>query len=110
MKKIYFMLAIAGIFAGCVPRANSATKNSSANSTAPSQDVIVPKVDKDDVRDIISEEKMLAPDASETELSFTDVGEGIARLTTVSTAQAIALETQAAIPDAYSYISLIPKG
>lgn len=26
MKKIYFMLAIAGIFAGCVPSANSATK------------------------------------------------------------------------------------
>lgn len=43
MKKIYFMLAIAGIFAGCVPSANSATKNSSANSTAPSQDVIVQK-------------------------------------------------------------------
>ncbi|EGP1515522.1 lipoprotein required for motility, partial [Campylobacter jejuni] len=45
MKKIYFMLAIAGIFAGCVPSANSATKNSSANSTPPSQDVIVQKVD-----------------------------------------------------------------
>ncbi len=34
---------------------------------------------------------MLAPDASETELSFTAVGEGIAPMNTVSTAQALAL-------------------
>ncbi|EAL8653032.1 lipoprotein required for motility [Campylobacter jejuni] len=105
MKKKYFMLAIAGIFAGCVPSANSATKNSSANSTAPSQDVIVQKVDKDDVRDIIREEKMLAPDASETELSFTAVGEGIAPMNTVSTAQALALAKRAAITDAYRQLA-----
>ena len=105
MKKIYFMLAIAGIFAGCVPSANSATKNSSANSTPPSQDVIVQKVDKDDVRDIIREEKMLAPDASETELSFTAVGEGIAPMNTVSTAQALALAKRAAITDAYRQLA-----
>ncbi len=43
------------------------------------------------MRDIIREEKMLAPDASETELSFTAVGEGIAPMNTVSTAQALAL-------------------
>ncbi|EAJ6073219.1 lipoprotein required for motility [Campylobacter coli] len=107
MKKIYFMLVIAGIFAGCTASANSAAAKSPNNTGASTQasDIIVQKVDKDDVRDIIREEKMLAPDASESELSFSAVGEGIAPLNTVSTAQALALAKRAAITDAYRQLA-----
>lgn len=93
MKKFYFMLIIAGIFAGCTASTNSTTaKNPNSPSTsAQASDIVVQKVDKDDVRDIIREEKMLAPDVSESELSFSAVGEGIAPLNTVSSAQALAL-------------------
>ncbi|MBM0637221.1 flagellar assembly lipoprotein FlgP [Campylobacter sp. VicNov18] len=105
MKKIYFILAIAGIFSGCVPSANSVSKNASTNSANSSQDIIVQKVDKDDVRSIIKEEKMLSPDFNEGEISFTAVGEGIAPLNTISSAQALALAKRAAIADAYRQLA-----
>ncbi|EAI0536034.1 lipoprotein required for motility [Campylobacter coli] len=107
MKKFYFMLIIAGIFAGCTASTNSTTaKNPNSPSTsAQTSDIVVQKVDKDDVRDIIREEKMLAPDVSESELSFSAVGEGIAPLNTVSSAQALALAKRAAITDAYRQLA-----
>ncbi|EAH6043754.1 lipoprotein required for motility [Campylobacter coli] len=107
MKKFYFMLIIAGIFAGCTASTNSTTaKNPNSPSTsAQASDIVVQKVDKDDVRDIIREEKMLAPDVSESELSFSAVGEGIAPLNTVSSAQALALAKRAAITDAYRQLA-----
>lgn len=107
-KNLWFMLVVAAIFGGCasgglsLPKANS---NSNAANTAGSNDIIVQKVDKDDVRDIIREEKMLPPDASDTELIFSAVGEGIAPLNTVSTAQALALAKRAAITDAYRQLA-----
>ncbi|EAH8421106.1 flagellar assembly lipoprotein FlgP [Campylobacter coli] len=107
MKKFYFMLIIAGIFAGCTASTNSTTaKNPNSPSTsAQASDIVVQKVDKDDVRDIIREEKMLAPDVSKSELSFSAVGEGIAPLNTVSSAQALALAKRAAITDAYRQLA-----
>lgn len=107
MKKFYFMLVIAGIFAGCTASTNNTTaKNpNNASTSAQASDIIVQKVDKDDVRDIIREEKMLAPDVSESELSFSAVGEGIAPLNTVSSAQALALAKRAAITDAYRQLA-----
>ncbi|EAJ5268811.1 lipoprotein required for motility [Campylobacter coli] len=107
MKKFYFMLIIAGIFAGCTASTNSTTaKNpNSPSASAQASDIVVQKVDKDDVRDIIREEKMLAPDVSESELSFSAVGEGIAPLNTVSSAQALALAKRAAITDAYRQLA-----
>ncbi|EQA3988802.1 flagellar assembly lipoprotein FlgP [Campylobacter upsaliensis] len=107
MKNLFFMLLVAAIFGGCVPSATSTAKtNNAANAVdGGSSDVVVQKVDKDDVRDIIREEKMLAPDASESELSFTAVGEGIAPLNTVSTAQALALAKRAAITDGYRQLA-----
>lgn len=107
MKKFYFMLIIAGIFAGCIASINSDTaKNPNSPSiSAQASDIVVQKVDKDDVRDIIREEKMLAPDVSESELSFSAVGEGIAPLNTVSSAQALALAKRAAITDAYRQLA-----
>lgn len=108
MKNLFFMLLVAAIFGGCVPSATSTAKtNNTANAVdGGSSDVVVQKVDKDDVRDIIREEKMLAPyDASESELNFTAVGEGIAPLNTVSSAQALALAKRAAITDAYRQLA-----
>ncbi|MCR2055836.1 flagellar assembly lipoprotein FlgP [Campylobacter helveticus] len=106
MKNLFFMLLVAAIFGGCVPSATSTAKtNKTADTSGGSSDVVVQKVDKDDVRDIIREEKMLAPDASESELSFTAVGEGIAPLNTVSSAQALALAKRAAITDGYRQLA-----
>ena len=49
---------------------------------------------------------MLAPyDPSVSELNFTAVGEGIAPLNTVSSAQALALAKRAAITDAYRQLA-----
>ncbi|TKX33158.1 flagellar assembly lipoprotein FlgP [Campylobacter aviculae] len=106
MKKIFVMLAIAGIFVGCVPSIKSMSKSANKPSTnSQASDIIVQKVDKDDVRDIIKQEKMLAPDATDSELSFTAVGEGIAPMNTVSSAQALALAKRAAITDAYRQLA-----
>ena len=69
------------------------------------QDLVVQKVDKDDVRDIIREEKMVAYDNSDNELVFSAVGEGIAPLSTVSAAQAVALAKRAALVDAYRQLA-----
>lgn len=106
MKNLFFVLVIAMVFGGCVPNTTK-MNNTAANNTAANNnpDIIVQKVDKDDVRNIIKEEKMLAPDVSETELSFTAVGEGIAPLNTVSSAQALALAKRAAITDAYRQLA-----
>ena len=67
------------------------------------QDLVVQKVDKDDVRDIIQQEKMLAYDNSDNEMIFGAVGEGIAPLNTVSAAQALA--KRAALADAYRQLA-----
>lgn len=106
MKKIYFMLVAAAIFGGCTPsNLNSSSNANSATKKENVTDVIVQKIDKDDVRQIIQEEKMLAPDVSENELVFSSVGEGIAPLNTVSSAQALALAKRAAIADAYRQLA-----
>ena len=69
------------------------------------QDLVVQKVDKDDVRDIIQQEKMLAYDNSDNEMIFGAVGEGIAPLNTISAAQALALAKRAALADAYRQLA-----
>lgn len=105
-KNLFFLLVMAVIFGGCTPSAmNSTARANNANAGGSNNDVIVQKVDKDDVRSIIKEEKMLALDTGETELSFTAVGEGIAPLNTVSTAQALALAKRAALTDAYRQLA-----
>lgn len=109
MKKLFSALTlfVALVFVGCTPtKSTTQSGSSAANNTAGSDtDIIVQKVDKDDVRDIIREEKMVAPDASESELIFTAIGEGIAPLNTVSSAQALALAKRAAITDAYRQLA-----
>lgn len=120
MKNLVLTLFIALLVSACVLTPRSSTRNESGalaanpsttnnpasnNTTGNSQDIIVQKVDKDDVRDIIRQEKMLALDDSENELVFGAVGEGIAPLNTVSSAQALALAKRAAITDAYRQLA-----
>lgn len=77
-----------------------------STSAEAEQDIIVQKVDKDDVRDIIREEKMVAYDNFDNDLVFGAVGEGIAPLNTVSAAQAVALAKRAALVDAYRQLAI----
>ena len=118
MKNLTLTLFVALVLSACVV-APRTTQNGSAPANLanpigllPKQadaktgnDIIVQKVDKDDVRSIIQQEKMLALDSSENELSFSAVGEGIAPLNTVSSAQALALAKRAAITDAYRQLA-----
>lgn len=127
MKKTYIAtLVLAFLLGACslTPRSSTAAGNlagslgSGSNTTGStqgtasrataaqnSQDIVVQKVDKEDVRAIIQQEKMLTLDNSENELSFSAVGEGIAPLNTVSAAQALALAKRAAITDAYRQLA-----
>ncbi len=126
MKRTILLFSVALLFSACVVSPKNSGTNSQAvsrisngtsasNSTSNSllaslggannADVVVQKVDKDDVRDIIRQEKMLAFDNSESELTFAAVGEGIAPMNTVSSAQALALAKRAAITDAYRQLA-----
>lgn len=119
MKTKLFAALLAALFVSActlTPRSNASNPitnplgdapaaSAKSNASSNSQDIIVQKVDKDDVREIIQQEKMLALDNSENELSFSAVGEGIAPLNTVSAAQALALAKRAAITDAYRQLA-----
>lgn len=109
MKNLFYVLVVALIFGGCTPSSRNNFSGVNPSTIVPrdnNSDIIVQKVDKDDVRDIIRQEKMVAPDASDSELSFTATGEGIAPLNTVSAAQALALAKRAAITDAYRQLAI----
>lgn len=66
----------------------------------PEKKVVIQKVDKEDIREVLREEKLLfinnAPDRV-----FAAMGEGIAPMNTISPAQAMALAKRAALADAY---------
>lgn len=105
MKKIVFMFCVALGFSACALDQRALNANQ-AQAGATSNDVVVQKVDKEDVRSIIREEKMLANDTNtDNDLTFTAVGEGIAPLNTVSVGQALALAKRAAITDAYRQLA-----
>ncbi|ASM35792.1 LPP20 family lipoprotein [Campylobacter sp. RM12327] len=72
---------------------------SSANT--PAQEVVIQKVDKDDIREVMKQEKMIYTAPESANATFSAVGEGIAPLNTVSPAQALALAKRAAMADAY---------
>ena len=91
--------------AGALGPVGGATDSLTGDTTM-DQDLVVQKVDKDDVRDIIQQEKMAVYDPSaDTELVFGAVGEGIAPINTVSAAQALALAKRAALADAYRQLA-----
>lgn len=87
-------------FEGASPKVKDAT-----NPSTQTDNVIIQKIDKDDVRDVIRQEKMMAYGDNSEELTFGAVGEGIAPMNTISPAQALALAKRAAITDAYRQLA-----
>lgn len=89
------------LFTGCAvqsPIVMEEAKPKKMQSEKPK--VIVQKVDKEDVKKILAEEKLLYIE-NNAEKTFAVHGEGIAPMNTVSPAQAMALAKRAAVADAY---------
>lgn len=82
------------LFSGCVPQPEA------QSAPEPKQEVIVQKVDKEDIRQVMREEKMLYINNA-PERTFSVTGEGISPQNTISPAQAMALAKRAALADAY---------
>jgi hypothetical protein len=83
------------LFSGCMPPQPQASV-----ATAPEPEVVVQKVDKEDIRAVMREEKLLYMNNA-PEKVFSVMGEGIAPQNTISPAQAMALAKRAALADAY---------
>lgn len=115
MKNYALAFLAASFLVGCVAPVKpgdsinrnilSVSQKNASPLANPNQDIVVQKVDKDDIRDIIRQEKMVAPDIIETDMVFSAVGEGIAPLNTVSPAQALILAKRAAMADAYGQLA-----
>lgn len=83
------------LFAGCALQSPIVADKPKAEPK-----VIVQKVDREDVKKILEEEKLLYIE-NNAEKTFAVNGEGIAPQSTVSPAQAMALAKRAAVADAY---------
>lgn len=97
--KIFYLLLVAIsalVMSGC--------SNKEIIPNLSKQDVVIQKVDKDDIRDVMKQEKMIYETAP-MEVTFGAVGEGIAPLNTVSQAQSLALAKRAAIADAHRQLA-----
>ncbi|MCK9256657.1 MAG: lipoprotein required for motility [Sulfurospirillaceae bacterium] len=82
-------------FSGCVP-----SSQSSSVTQTHEERVVIQKVDKEDIREVMREEKLLFINNA-PERVFSVMGEGIAPQNTISPAQALALAKRAALADAY---------
>ena len=80
-------------FSGCV-------QATSQNPAVSEQQVIIQKVDREDIREVIKEERLMYI-AAYADKTLTATGEGIAPMNTISPAQALALAKRAAMADAY---------
>lgn len=82
------------LFMGC------SSKNTKVGTTQ--NRVVVEKVDQEDIREVIKQEKLVTLNGmDQSERIFGVTGEGIAPLNTISPAQALALAKRAAMADAY---------
>lgn len=100
MKKSVLVALLGGlmvfVFAGC------SFWSSPNKEISSDRRVVVEKVDKSDIREVMREEKLLTLNGSnQSERVFGVTGEGIAPLNTISPAQALALAKRAAMADAY---------
>lgn len=96
VKSLIVSVGTLMLFAGCT----KLQMQDSQAVTKPEPTVIIQKVDREDVKKILAEEKMLYID-NNAEKVFAVNGEGIAPQNTLSPAQAIALAKRAAVADAY---------
>ncbi|MDL0089899.1 LPP20 family lipoprotein [Campylobacter gastrosuis] len=99
MKNFAFLLAFLAIFSGCSFNGFMGEPTSTAQ-----REVVIQKVDKDDLREVMKKEKMIF-DSTPAQVSFVAVGEGIAPINAVSQAQALTLAKRAAMADAYSQLA-----
>lgn len=102
MKKITFAVlgAVAFLTSGCSFNSPFA----SDETTSAKQDIVIQKVDKEDIRNVMKQEKMIY-DIEQVDAVFGAVGEGIAPTNTVSHAQSLALAKRAAIADAHRQLA-----
>ena len=102
MKKITFSVlgAVAFLTSGC----SFNNPFSSDDATSAKQDIVIQKVDKEDIRNVMKQEKMIY-DIEPVDAVFGAVGEGIAPTNTVSHAQSLALAKRAAIADAHRQLA-----
>lgn len=90
------------LFWGCSMTRPGTWFNSGGEAQVMEKRVVVERVDKEDIRQIMREDKMLTLNgANQTNKVFGATGEGIAPLNTISPAQAMALAKRAAMADAY---------
>ncbi len=105
MRVLHVSLALVALvfMAGCSLANSSTWGGSSANEvTVEQKRVVIEKVDKDDIKEAMREEKMLTLNGTnQSQKVFGATGEGIAPLNTISPAQALALAKRAAMADAY---------
>lgn len=106
MKFSYFYLIAISLgliaFSGCSTKPSSWFSSSNEEIEVTQKRVIVEKVDKEDIREAMREEKLLTLNGvNQSQKVFGAIGEGIAPLNTISPAQAIALAKRAALADAY---------
>ncbi|CAD7287485.1 hypothetical protein LMG7974_00364 [Campylobacter majalis] len=99
MKKVAFFIKILLVFSGCSWNGFVGEPRTTAN-----RDIVIQKIDKDDLREVMQKEKMSYATAP-VEVSFNATGEGIAPMNTVSYAQALTLAKRAAMADAYSQLA-----
>ncbi|EJP76343.1 MULTISPECIES: LPP20 family lipoprotein [Campylobacter] len=97
--KILLVSILLGAFSGCSWNGFMGDATTTAN-----RDVVIQKVDKDDLREVMKKEKMIYNSAPE-ETTFRAVGEGIAPMNSVSYAQSVTLAKRAAMADAYSQLA-----
>lgn len=91
------------MFSGCsATRPGTWFNSSNEEAQVTEKKVVVEKVDREDIRQVMREEKLLTLNGlDQSQKVFGVTGEGIAPLNTISPAQAIALAKRAAMADAY---------
>ncbi|WP_103624011.1 LPP20 family lipoprotein [Campylobacter concisus] len=98
VKILSFALMIA-VFSGCSFNGFMGEPTNTSN-----RNVVIQKVDKDDLREVMKKEKMIY-DSAPRETTFRATGEGIAPLNSLSYAQSVTLAKRAAMADAYSQLA-----
>ncbi|MCR4942093.1 MAG: lipoprotein required for motility [Campylobacter sp.] len=96
MKKFFMIFLTFFAFLGCSYNGFSAA--------APNKTVVVQKIDKDDIREVMRQEKMIY-EIDSAPVHFSATGEGLAPENAISYSQAVTLAKRAAIADAQAQLA-----